>query len=371
MRIIIDGRPMTEKNRCGIGAYTLEISKRLVENHRHGFSIWTSGRAAAWPKEIRSNKGNFDLKHTKLPNKLVNILLRTGKKQIENFAGKGRVVYLPNQTFFSSRLPFVLTVHDLSFLRYPEFFTLKGRLWHRTINFRDLAKRAKKLIAVSEHTKTDLIELLVIPPEKISVATPAVGPEYQPAVQEKIDLTRKKYSLTEKYFLYVGAIEPRKNVLGLIEAFNQVQGEAHLVLIGGRGWKNSDVYRAANRSPKREMIHFFGYVSPAEKIALYSDAVALVYPSFYEGFGMPIIEAMACGAPVITSQVSSLPEVVGDAGILVNPHDIHTIAAAMNGLQEDQAARKIFRERGLARAKKFTWEKSAKTILEAIVETRK
>jgi glycosyltransferase involved in cell wall biosynthesis len=221
---------------------------------------------------------------------------------------------------------------------------------------------------VSEHTKADIHELTGVPLDRIDVASPAVHSRYRPQEASEVARVRAQHRLPEKYFLFVGAIEPRKNIEGLIAAFEQLPEEYGLVLAGGSGWANDDIHYRLHNSKAHRRIRHLGYVSEADKAPLYAGAVALVYPSFYEGFGMPPLEAMACGTPAIVSHASSLPEAVGDAGLLINPNDPGTIAAAMLAVATDEPTRALLRERGFKQAAKFTWDETAKRVEEAIAK---
>jgi glycosyltransferase involved in cell wall biosynthesis len=268
--------------------------------------------------------------------------------------------------FAATDLPYVVTVHDLSFIRFPEFFLPKWRLGHRAIGPTRLIKGAARVVAVSEHTKQDVHELFGVPMDRIVVASPGVSPEFAPQAADDVKAVRARHGLPERYLLFVGTVEPRKNIESVIAAFDCLGGEGHLAIAGGKGWMNRRVYSLAARARRADRIHFLGYVPHADKAALLTGATALVYPSFYEGFGMPPLEAMACGTPVISSHASSMPEVIGDAGLLVNPHDVSAIAEAMQSLITDEAARLIFSERGRARASAFTWAASARRLMDAL-----
>jgi glycosyltransferase involved in cell wall biosynthesis len=366
MQILIDGRSLLENQRCGVGTYASEMVKALAAAETDELFVWGNGLKSDWPADLPLQGVKRSL--TRRPNKLVNAgfsLLR--RPRIEDHAGVDPdLIYLPNLNFMATDRPYVVTVHDLSFLHFPEFFPPKGRAWHRAIKPNQLIKHAAHVITVSEHTKQDLQELFGLKADEISVVSPGVGPEFRSLNDRETERTRRYYELPEEFFLFMGAIEPRKNIEGLISAFELIDAPEHLVIAGGKGWLNRNVYQQAATSPKRDKIHFLGYVSADDKPSLYNLATALVYPSFYEGFGMPPVEAMACGTPVIASHVSSLPEVVGQAGLLVNPHDLQAIAAAMESLSRDPAARAELRRRGLKRAQDFSWDQSAAKLTQTL-----
>lgn len=184
---------------------------------------------------------------------------------------------------------------------------------------------------------------------------------------------QEKYNLPEKFVLFLGTIEPRKNIEAVIRAFDKASYEFpsyELLLAGGKGWNNKGIYEIHNKLKNKDKIRFLGYVEHEEKPALYKLASLFVFPSIYEGFGLPPLEAMACGTPVITSNASSLPEVVGDAGLMVNPYNINELVEAMKVMLSDAELRQRFIEKGLARAQKFTWERCAEKTLELIQQIK-
>jgi glycosyltransferase involved in cell wall biosynthesis len=380
MRIIIDARATLERERCGVATYAAETIRRLAARGNFGYTLWASGSSTrfavgaedGWPEDTPTATDDDSIRRvfTARSNRLINSCFAfAGRPRLEDYAGPADLAYLPNLNFLATRLPYVVTVHDLSFIRFPEFFSPKRRAWHHFIRAERLIRCAARIIAVSEHTKTDIQEICGVPANRISVAPPAVHSRYRPQMPEEIARVRAAHNLPERYFLYVGAVEPRKNIEGLISAFEQMPQEYSLVIAGGRGWSNEGIYARARRSTARNRIRFLGYAPEEDKAAIYAGAAAFVFPSFYEGFGMPPVEAMACGTPVVVSHASSLAEAVGDAGLLVNPHDPGTIADAMRAAAEDEKARAILRERGFRQAAKFTWENTAERIEEAFKKT--
>lgn len=255
----------------------------------------------------------------------------------------------------------VVTVHDLGFKYFPQAHPAKDRLYLDWTT-RYSAARATVVLADSQATADDLTKFYGTLPGKIRVVYPGV--DALPIGD--VAAVRRKYNLPERYFLFVGTLQPRKNIARLVQAYARWQAahpadSAALVLAGGKGWLYDEAWTTGV-----ERVHLPGYVDEADKGALYAGALALVFPSLYEGFGFPVLEAMHCAAPVIASSTSSLPELAGDAALLVDPLDVDAIAAAMGRVTEDAALRQMLRERGAAQVKKFTWDSAAAQALAAL-----
>jgi glycosyltransferase involved in cell wall biosynthesis len=259
--------------------------------------------------------------------------------------------------------PLLVTVHDLAFITFKEEFTWQRRALAR-LQARQAARQATHLIADSEATKHDIERLLRVHPDKITVAYAGAAPQYATNLFE----TRNPKPETRPYILYVGRLQPRKNIGRLVEAFTRVIS-AHpalphrLLIAGAEGWLYDRIYGAAEHSAARERIEFLGFVPESDLPDLMRNAEVLALVSLWEGFGLPVVEAMACGTAVLTSNCSSLPEVAGDAGLLVDPLDTAAIAQALERLLLDDDYRRTLEAAGPAQAAKFTWEATASTIL--------
>ncbi|MDO8512212.1 MAG: glycosyltransferase family 1 protein [bacterium] len=258
----------------------------------------------------------------------------------------------------------IATMYDVIPLLYPETQTaIQLAYWRKQLPL--TAKTCAHLITISECSKRDIVRLLQVDPAKITVTPLGVDSKFKPVSEiEKIAM-REKYRLPEKYILYLGTIEPRKNVARLIRAFNKVAGNIphSLVLAGKWGWSYEDVKEEIAKSPFKDRIISLSYVESEYLPSLCSAASIFVFPSLYEGYGLPPLEAMACGTPVITSNVSSLPEVVGDAALTVDPLDEDALSKAIERLALDTALQNELSEKGLARAKQFNWDKTAEMTL--------
>lgn len=257
----------------------------------------------------------------------------------------------------------VITVHDLNFLFYPQYLTADSlRYYNGQIN--TAVEQADHIFADSEATKRDLITMLHVPAEKITVHLLGVDEAFQPQPPAEIARVRAALTLPPAYLLYVGTFEPRKNIAGLIEAYAQLPVDAPpLVLAGNRGWLFEETMQQITRLNLGDRVLWREKIPQADLPGLYSGASALITPSFYEGFGLPALEAMACGTVPIVSDRGSLPEVVGDVGLQVNPDDTAAIAQAINHALSDSVWRDQQRAAGLHRAATFQWEATARTVL--------
>jgi len=281
-------------------------------------------------------------------------------------ATRGRLLWSPNNTGPVAVSRQICTIHDIIPIERPDWFNARFSAWYRWLLPR-LVRRVEHIIAVSEFTKSRVLERFGIEPSKVTVVWNGVDGRYQPRPCEEVRLMRRDLKIpSSHYLLCLGSLEPRKNLRRLLSAWQQISpqlpSEIILVIAGKVG--ASSVFASAGLTAIPDRVHFTGYVEEDQLPALHSGALALVYPSLYEGFGLPPLEAMACGTPVVTSFGTSLTEVVGDAAVLVDPLDEMSIADGIRQVVEDAALRDRLRTLGLARAKNITWERSAQ-------ETRK
>ncbi|MDQ1300444.1 MAG: hypothetical protein QG637_362 [Chloroflexota bacterium] len=262
-------------------------------------------------------------------------------------------------------VPTVLTVHDLIFRRYPQRHKPLNR-WYLNATLPLYCRRADHIIAVSEQTRADLIAHYGLPPAKISVIYEAADPQFGPQAPEVVAAARARYGLLSRYLLFVGTIEPRKNLGRVLAAFERLHAERltdALVIVGKRGWLFDDFFARLEQSPVKRAVLFPGFVPDADLPAIYAGAQALAFPSEFEGFGLPVLEAMACGAPVVCSTTSSLPEVAGDAALLVDPADTDALTAALRRVAADADLAAELARRGVAQAARFSWERAAAETL--------
>ncbi|HET7035356.1 MAG TPA: glycosyltransferase family 1 protein [Thermomicrobiaceae bacterium] len=252
----------------------------------------------------------------------------------------------------------VVTVHDLAFLRYPEQYPGAKQRYLRWMTRRTV-EHAARVIAVSEHTRRDILSSYHVAPERVVVVPNGVGPEFRPAGDsDETQALRAAHGLPPEFVLFVGTLQPRKNLIGLLRAWARVESDAPLVIVGAPGWQYQPIFDEVRALGIGERVIFTGYAG--DLAPWYRAATVFVYPSLYEGFGLPVIEAMACGTPVVTSNLSALPEVAGDAALTVDPEDRDALAGAIARLLGDAELRASLRERGLARAGHFSWERTAR-----------
>jgi len=264
----------------------------------------------------------------------------------------------------------VVTVHDLGYLYYPQAHRLLDRLY-LDLSTRYNARAAAHLIADSSATKRDLIERYGAEPDKVTIVYPGYdNTVFQPVRDEKaIEAIKARYNIAGDYILFVGTLQPRKNLIRLIEAFSNLQSpisNIQLIIAGKKGWLYEETFRQVEELGLEWKVVFTDYAPEGDLPALLSGASLFVFPSLYEGFGLPVLEAMACGTPVVCSNVSSLPEVAGEAAILVDPLDVEELATAMERVLGDEELRAELTERGFEQARRFSWEKCARQTLDVL-----
>jgi len=361
--------------RAGIGQYVRSlVNAMLAQDASNAYTLITSGRPTkehAFP--IASN---VRVRSIFIPDRYLNILWYRWRVPLfaNIFTGPVDIYHgldfvLPPLTGNPRK---VVTVHDLAFLQYPETTVPSLAAYLNKVVPKSVAS-ADVVAANSHATKQALIEHYKTPPEMITVIPCGIAPYFKRITDPVIlEATRHKFDLKHPIVLSVGTLEPRKNHLGLIKAFYEVQqnkgNSGQLAIAGGKGWLYEDTLRTVRELKLENKVRFLGRVSDLELITLYSLADVFAFPSFFEGFGIPPLEAMACGAPVITSNTSSLPEVTGDAAIQVDPHDIHALANAIARLLGDEHLREKLRQKGYLQAQKYTWSKAAHKMLSVYQE---
>ena len=384
MKICVDIRCLSEGRRTGVEEYTLGLLAGIFEiDKKNEYILFYS----AWKKpgfdfELFLKYPNVKLKKVHIPNKLLNFSFwYFAWPKIDKLVGGAEVVFSPNIIFgaVSHDARVITTIHDLSFERYPEYFSKKRRFWHIFINSKKICRRANKIIAVSASTAADICGLYGIEKEKISVIPSAIGDNFRVLDRNDSSLieVKEKYHLPFKFMLYLGTIEPRKNIIGIIKAYNALQEKAdtekneefsryRLVIAGSPGWLGEEIFEEIERSKFREKIILPGFISDVDKAYVYNLASLFVYPSFFEGFGFPPLEAMQCGVPVITSNNSSLPEICADSALLIDPDKPEEIFEAMWQILSDKILREKLTQSGLEKAREFSWKKTVQKTLDIL-----
>ncbi|MBL7063999.1 MAG: glycosyltransferase family 4 protein [Anaerolineae bacterium] len=400
MRIGID-YTSAARQRAGIGRYTRELVAALLAfvgqdgilPHKYVLFAATGGLPRAhWQREIDRlhaiRNSQFAIRNFPLSDEWLARLWHRARLPIpvEAITGPLDIFYSPDFVLPPTRrrTRTLLTVHDLSFLHYPEAFVPKLRRYLERVVPRSIA-RADLVLADSEATQADIISLLGVSPDKVQVLYSGVHPRFRPQPEPgEAERIRARYGLDQRPYVFsVGTVQPRKNYVRLIHAFNQLTTQltnqptnhptnqptnqltnhppTQLLIAGGRGWLYQDIFAEAEKYSDR--VRILGFVDEADLPALYRHAALFAFPSLYEGFGLPVLEAMACGIPVVCSDVSSLPEVAGDAALLVDPLDTGALAQAMARVLEDADLCRGMIARGLAQATRFTWEQAARQLL--------
>lgn len=364
MHLVIDGRCLMEKQATGVAEYTRNIIDNLPI---HDATLLLNAMRRTIMRKENLPIRQIPTVYTRWPNKFLSLAQLVGLPAFDLIHRhvSPDLYWLPNFDFFASRRPYVLTAHDLSFELYPDFFSAKMR-FHKAFGPRRLAQMAAKIIAVSENTKTDLVKFYGVRASQVYVIYPGVSEQFfilEPP--DRLKQIKGKYSLPEKFILYLGTVEPRKNISGIIEAFELFRRRAgpkasdvHLVIAGRLGWLYKKILKQLRSSPFHESIKYVNYVQPEDKPGLYQLASVFVYPSFYEGFGFPPLEAAASRIPVIASYAGSLAEVLGQSAILVDPYNINQISAMIASVlvspPSDEALQTIAQDVKL----KYSWEKA-------------
>ncbi|AKM84808.1 MAG: group 1 glycosyl transferase [candidate division Kazan bacterium GW2011_GWA1_50_15] len=385
MRIGVDIRGLLTGKISGVEQYTLQLLRHLlaIDTRNTYVLFYVSYKdidqrldklLAEQPYLRAANVEVKKLRWVNFPILLHAVFKPLDWPKADVVCGGLNVMWMPSPMLLplSRRCAKVTTFHDLIFYIYPQFYPLSSRIWQWQMNYPYEARTSDRVIAVSESTKQDLVRLLHVPEGKIVRVYEGVGEEYfVPPTPQQVTLVQEKFQVPARYFYYVGSVEPRKNLQLIVRAMHELQQRysdtINLVVSGSKSWLSSDLYQLVQDLGLQTRIVFTGQVSEAEKIALLASATALVFPSFYEGFGLMVLEAFASGCPVITSDVSALPEVAGDAALTIAPTDVAGLAEHMRTIINDPILRQRLIERGRLRARQFNWTDAAHQTL-AVIE---
>lgn len=374
MKIAIDASRAVNE-RAGIGRYTLELIKKLIEIDKDNqyLLFFSFMRSSIYKKKIIKEfqkYKNVEIKIFKIPGNLKEKVWGWKVSWFKRFLKGVDVYYAPSflEVNLGLNLPQVVTIYDLTPFLFPEHL---GKKLSDFFNLRtkQACEKAAKIIVISESTKNDLQKTLKVPESKLKVIYPGLNLLSTPSEKLPAGLKPKLYILT------VGTLEPRKNLIGLFKAYvllpPRIQRKYPLAIVGAKGWNTGETFEVYKKLKLEGKVKFLGYVSDAILANLYHHAAIFVYPSLYEGFGFPVLEALSYGIPVVTSNISSLPEVIGKAGLLVNPQDPKEITSAMQKLLEHKNERERLSRLSKAQAAKFNWQISAKQTLKIFDELKK
>lgn len=367
MEIGIDASRIAVQGRTGTEHYSYELLAALAQiDHLNQYRLYCN----QLPDGLPPLSPNFRLRQIPFPR-----LWTHARLSAELIANPPDALFVPAHVMPLGtplrHMRSVVTIHDMGYLHFPQAHTKAHRLY-LTYSTIWSAKVASNVIAISEATRQDLIKYAKIPADKIKVVHHGVSPRFTPnSDPQQIKAVRERYQLgNAPYLVYVGTVQPRKNITRLIEAFATViadlpsdLAQLQLVIAGKRGWLTEGIEQQAQTLNIADRVRFTGYVADDDLPSLISGAEGFVLPSLYEGFGMPVIEAMACGTPVVCSNSSALPEVAGDAAILVDPTSSEAIAQGITQLVHNPQLRADLRERGLQRAAQFSWQRCARETL--------
>ena len=375
MLIGIDGNEANTSKRLGVGEYAYELlmqfsalcHSREGGNPDHKFLIYLKNEPLPTMPKPSNNLKYRILKPKKL--------WTQWRLPLDLYLHNPRPDVFFTPTHYAPRfssVPTVITILDLAYLYFPEMFK-KTDLYKLKNWTAHSVRNAKRIITISQSTKNDIIKEYQIPEEKIIVVYPGVKPTVYPQPQSfTMDTLQSKYKISKNFILFVGTLQPRKNISRLIEAFaktltqKETPHDLQLVIVGKKGWLYEDIIKKPTELGIEEKVKFLDFITDDELATFYKNAICYVLPSLYEGFGLPVLEAMQHDCPVITSNVSSLPEAGGDAALYINPKDASDIALKINILIKNEQLRKELIKKGKKQAAKFSWEKTAKETLKIL-----
>ncbi|KKP68050.1 MAG: Glycosyl transferase group 1 [Candidatus Moranbacteria bacterium GW2011_GWE1_35_17] len=384
MKIGIDIRCLSEGRRTGVEEYSINLLDKIFkEGTKHEYVLFLNswkkpGIDLDWIKKYK----NVEIKMFHFPNKILNLFLwYLNWPKIDKLLGGVDIFFMPNLNFIalSPESKLILTIHDLSFEYFPESFSFKRRLWHVFINPKKLIKKASKVLAISDSTRDDLAVFYKIDPKKIEVIYNGISDEFTKIDRNNPKLleVKNRYKLPFNFVLFLGTFEPRKNIIGIVQAYEILRDEKNktldrykLVIAGSNGWKSKEIQKSIINSKYSQDIRWIKFIENEDKVYVYNLASLFVYPSFFEGFGIPPLEAMKCGVPVVAADNSSLVETVGEGGVMVDANRPDEIALASREFLLNKDFAESFSMDRFKQVQKFSWTKSAKKFLEVIEEMK-
>lgn len=368
MRICIDVRLLAKRRPAGIDKYTSFLVDEILKNTRKGeeVALFYNGYRKMPPYE--SWRGAKEIIEKSWPNRFFDLSSRLFRwPRLDEFI-KADVFFSPHFNILALNEPKkrVITFHDLSFIHHPDFYSRRQQFWHWLQHYRRQVGECGGIIAVSDFTKSDLIDYFSFPADRIKRIYSGINPVYRKLEKNDMGLAdfRKRRGLAKPFVLYLGSLEARKNINLIIKAFNFIKQDKNLkllrlILAGSPGWGSETIFEEADASPYRKDILFAGSVSDTEALYFYNSAEVFIYPSFFEGFGFPPLEAQSCGIPVVASDRSSLPEILGSSAVLINPWRVDDLVLAIKSVILDSGSRNKLIQAGFENIKRFSWKKSS------------
>jgi glycosyltransferase involved in cell wall biosynthesis len=366
IRIAIDALESTLNNKVGMGHYCCNLIKALsLADFNNQYSLYVKKS-----RDFDLTAANPNFKYVQLGSPLIRSFWSQIRLPLELVFSRPDILHVPT----GHKLPFncpkksIVTIHDLAFLKFPQYFR-SGTRQRSAFFTKDAVLRAKKIIAISQSTKKDILDFYGVDDKKVEVVYHGVDRSFfQKPEKDEEQAVLNKFSINMPFILYVGVLQPRKNISRMILAFKQIlsrfKGNLQLVIAGNKGWMYEEIFNTVKQAGIEDRVVFTGYVSVEEVISLLHKARIFVLVSLYEGFGLPLVEAMAAQVPIISSNVSSIPEVVGQAGLLVDPYDQDQIAGAMLDILENPSLAVDLIEKANKRVKDFSWQQAASKTLE-------
>jgi len=364
----------------GIGRYAFELARELQQREDKIALTWLHGTKVRDSLAVASESAQSvqSLKRKLQNSRTVSEIYRLTFPLLKTWSLRSysaHIFHSPNYYLPPGVKHCVATFHDLSVFHWPQFHPA-GRVHLMQKELRKTVSRAAMLITDSHYTKRELIEFFDLPEERIAVAPLACNALFHPRIEAEAQAVLDVYQLKWRhFFLYTGTIEPRKNILTLLQAYDRLPSAIKLnyplVIIGYKGWDNTELFRLFDKGEREGWLKYLGFVAGKDLPILYSAATSFVFPSIYEGFGLPVLEAMASGTPVICSNATSLPEVVGDAALVHAPQDVETLTAYLQSMTDDAVRKQAMISSGLAQAQQFSWSLCADKTIEAYEQVAK
>lgn len=374
MKIAVNTRLLLKDRLEGIGWFTYETLKRISQAHPEHEFYFIFDRpydsSFVFAKNVKPIVAGIPARHPFLWWLWFQVTVPRVVKSIGAELFISPDGYIP----LNLKIPVLNVIHDLNFEHFPKNLPLLSR-WYHKYYFPRFARKSTRLLTVSKFSKSDIVKTYQMPEGKIDVAYNGANEIYRPLSAAVNTETRRKYTNGKPYFIFVGAFSPRKNITNLLLAFDSFQRkhktELHMLVVGEKLFRTSTQENAYKQMQYRHHVHFLGRVAPEELVKLYSAAFALTFVPYFEGFGIPLVEAMKCGIPIITSNITSLPEVAGKGGYEVNPFSVESIANGMEKMYFDTNVRKYITEHAVDRGKMFNWDRTAQEFWISIKNTIK